>query len=120
MWQVGAMYNSVDLDIDGVDDPDQFGLSGHVKVGSGKVKAQYLYGESPRTTATGLGLTGFTPNVSLSQGVSDPENEVNQFSIGYEHSLSKRTIAHVGYTAYEEDESDVETDAFFAGLIHSF
>jgi predicted porin len=127
MWQVGAMYNSLDLDIDGLDDPDQFGLSGHVKVGAGKIKAQYLYGDSPRASIQQLGtalanpaLQGFTPNITAAAPVSDPENEVNQFSIGYEHSLSKRTIAHVGYTAYEEDESDVETDAFFAGLIHSF
>jgi predicted porin len=127
MWQVGGMYSSLSLDVDGLDDPDQFGLSGHVKVGSGKIKAQYLYGDSPRASVNDLGvalsvagLTTFTPNVSAAANVTDPEDNVNQFSIGYEHYLSKQTTAHVGYTSYETDETNVETDALFAGLIHSF
>jgi predicted porin len=128
MWQAGVMYSSLSLDIDGLDDPDQFGLSGHVKVGgAGKIKAQYLWGESARASIQDLGgalavpaVAGFTPNITAASPVSDPENEVNQFSIGYEHAMSKQTIAHVGYTAYEEDESEVESDAFFLGLIHSF
>ncbi|MET0070624.1 MAG: porin [Candidatus Thiodiazotropha sp.] len=119
MWQVGVMWASMDLDLDGVDDPDFLGLSGHVKVGSGKVKAQYLMGDSTNGGVAGL-VPGFTPNVNVGFPVSDPENDVTQFSVGYEHSMSKRTKAHVGFTSYEEDETDVETDAFFAGLIHSF
>ncbi|MBT2989123.1 MAG: porin [Candidatus Thiodiazotropha sp. (ex Ctena orbiculata)] len=119
MWQVGVMWASMDLDLDGVDDPDYLGLSGHVKVGSGKIKAQYLMGDSTNGGVSGL-VPGFTPNVNVGFPVSDPENEVTQFSVGYEHSMSKRTKAHVGFTSYEEDETDVESDAFFAGLIHSF
>ncbi|MEL0584668.1 MAG: porin [Candidatus Thiodiazotropha sp. (ex. Lucinoma kazani)] len=120
MWQAGIMYSAMDLDISGVDDPDYLGLSGHVKVGSaGKVKAQYLYGESTNGGVSAL-VPGFTPNVNVGMPVADPENEVTQFSVGYEHAMSKRTIAHVGYTSYEEDETDVESDAFFAGLIHNF
>ncbi|WP_316367665.1 porin [Candidatus Thiodiazotropha sp. CDECU1] len=119
MWQAGIMWASMDLDLDGVDDPDFLGLSGHVKVGSGKIKAQYLMGDSTNGGVAGL-VAGFTPNVNVGMPVSDPENDVTQFSIGYEHGLSKRTKAHVGFTSYEEDETDVESDAFFAGLIHSF
>ncbi|MBT2968306.1 MAG: porin [Candidatus Thiodiazotropha sp. (ex Ctena orbiculata)] len=119
MWQVGVMWASMDLDLDGVNDPDYLGLSGHVKVGSGKIKAQYLMGDSTNGGVSGL-VPGFTPNVNVGFPVSDPENEVTQFSVGYEHSMSKRTKAHVGFTSYEEDETDVESDAFFAGLIHSF
>ncbi|MCU7817233.1 MAG: porin [Candidatus Thiodiazotropha sp. (ex Rostrolucina anterorostrata)] len=120
MWQAGVMLASMDLDLDGVDDPDYLGLSGHVKVGAaGKVKAQYLFGDSTNGGVSVL-VAGFTPNVNVGMPVSDPENEVTQFSVGYEHAMSKRTIAHVGYTSYEEDETDVESDAFFAGLIHSF
>ncbi|MEW8470593.1 MAG: porin, partial [Candidatus Thiodiazotropha sp.] len=119
MWQVGVMWASMDLDLDGVDDPDYLGLSGHVKVGSGKIKAQYLMGDSTNGGVSGL-VPGFTPNVNVGFPVSDPENDVTQFSVGYEHSMSKRTKAHVGFTSYEEDETEVESDAFFAGLIHSF
>ena len=120
MWQAGLMYSSMDLDIDGVDDPDFLGLSGHVKLGSaGKVKAQYLMGDSTNGGVAAL-VAGFTPNVNVGMPVTDPENDVTQFSVGYEHAMSKRTKAHVGFTSYEEDETDVESDAFFAGLIHSF
>jgi predicted porin len=120
MWQAGFMYNSMDLDLDGVDDPDYLGLSGHVKVGgAGKIKAQYLMGDSAVGGVTTL-IAGFTPDVNVGLPVSDPEDEVTQFSIGYEHAMSKQTTAHVGYTSYETDETDVEEDAFFAGLIHSF
>jgi predicted porin len=120
MWQAGFMYSSMDLDIDGVDDPDYMGLSGHVKVGgAGKIKAQYLMGDAPNGGVAGL-IAGFTPNVNVGLPVSDPEDDVTQFSIGYEHAMSKQTTAHVGYTSYETDETDVEEDAFFAGLIHSF
>ncbi|MEW8612613.1 MAG: porin [Candidatus Thiodiazotropha sp.] len=119
MWQVGVMWASMDLDLDGVDDPDYLGLSGHVKVGSGKIKAQYLMGDSTNGGVSAL-VPGFTPNVNVGFPVSDPENDVTQFSVGYEHSMSKRTKAHVGFTSYEEDETEVESDAFFAGLIHSF
>jgi predicted porin len=120
MWQAGFIYSSMDLDLDGVDDPDAFGLSGHVKVGgAGKVKAQFLMGDSAPGTVSDL-VAGFTPNVNIGLPVSDPEDEVTQFSIGYEHALSKRTVAHAGFTSYETDESNVEEDAIFAGLIHSF
>jgi predicted porin len=119
MWQAGFMYNSMDLDLDNVDDPDYLGLSGHVKVGSGKIKAQYLMGDSAPDGVTAL-VAGFTPDVSVGMPVSDPEDEVTQFSIGYEHSLSKQTTAHVGFTSYETEETEVESDALFAGLIHSF
>jgi hypothetical protein len=40
--------------------------------------------------------------------------------------MSKQTIAHVGYTTYEEDKprevggKAAEEDAFFLGLIHNF
>lgn len=120
MWQAGVMFASMDLDLDGVDDPDYLGLSGHVKVGgAGKIKAQYLMGDSTNGGVTAL-VPGFSPNVNVGMPVADPENEVTQFSVGYEHAMSKRTVAHVGFTSYKEDETDVESDAFFAGLIHNF
>jgi predicted porin len=97
----------------GLDDSDAVGVSGHVKVGDGKIKAQYLVGDSPIISASAL---GFEPGVKIAGG----DNEVTQFSVGYEHAMSKQTIAHVGFTSYEEDETEVEEDAFFAGLIHSF
>jgi predicted porin len=129
MWQVGGMYNAMDLDLDGVDDPTSMGLSGHLKVGSnGKIKAQYLMADSERAGIADV-LAGFTPNVSISNGVNvdlttltarTEDNDVTQWSIGYEHSLSKRTTLHAGYTAYEEDLTGKEVDALFAGMIHNF
>jgi predicted porin len=114
MWQAGVMFSSMDTDdLLSLDDSDAVGLSGHVKVGAGKIKGQYLMGDSPIISA---GALGFSPAVNIAGG----DNEVTQFSVGYEHGLSKRTIAHVGFTSYEEDETDVEEDAFFAGLIHNF
>jgi predicted porin len=120
MWAVGGMYSSMDLDIPGVNDPDQMGISGHVKVGSaGKVKAQYLMGDSPRGNVTDLGVS-FSPDVTVGLPVSTPENEVTQFSIGYEHAMSARTTLHAGYTKYEEDQTNYEESALFAGMIHNF
>ncbi|PUB83761.1 MAG: porin [gamma proteobacterium symbiont of Ctena orbiculata] len=114
MWQAGVMYAAMDTDdLLSLDDSDAVGVSGHVKVGSGKIKGQYLVGDSPTLSASAL---AFSPGVKISGG----DNEVTQFSVGYEHAMSKRTIAHVGFTNYEEDETDVDTDAFFAGLIHNF
>jgi predicted porin len=131
MWQAGVMFNSWDWD-DVTGDTDSYGLSGHFKVGgSGKIKAQYLFADAPATNANaallavtaGLGVTGatdgFSPNITVS-GDGDADDEVTQFSIGYEHALSKQTTAHVGYTSYETDVTEVESDAFFAGLIHNF
>ncbi|MCU7838749.1 MAG: porin [Candidatus Thiodiazotropha sp. (ex Lucinoma annulata)] len=118
MWQAGVMFSSFDFD-DLAEDSDAVGVSGHVKVGaSGKIKAQYLTADSPRSSVNGVTGAGFSPNVSIPDG-SDG-NDVDQFSLGYEHALSKRTIAHVGYTSYEEDQSGREVDAFFGGLIHNF
>ncbi|MCG8023254.1 MAG: porin [Candidatus Thiodiazotropha endolucinida] len=120
MWQAGVMFASMDLDMDGVDNPDYLGLSGHVKVGgAGKIKAQYLMGDSINGGVSAT-VPGFSPNVDVGMPVADPENEVTQFSVGYEHAMSKRTVAHVGFTSYEEEETDFESDAFFAGLIHNF
>lgn len=126
MWTAGAMFNSWDWD-DAAGDVDSYGLSGSFKIGAnGKIKAQYLTAEAPRSTANGAlaALTsgtvddGFSPNITVSLD-SDADNEVDQFSIGYEHSLSKRTTLHAGYTAYEEDDGK-EVDSIFAGMIHNF
>jgi predicted porin len=121
MWQAGVMYSSMDLDIPGASDPDQMGVSGHLKVGAaGKVKAQYLMGDSPRGNASDAATGTFSPNVTIGLPVSSPENEVTQFSIGYEHALSKRTTLHAGYTAYEEDQTNYEKNVLFGGMIHKF
>jgi predicted porin len=121
VWQAGVMYSSMDFD-GAADDADQVGVSGYFKVGSGKIKAQYLMGDSPTTKVssvlTALGApSDFDPNVKVVEPAGN--NEVEQFSIGYEHSLSKQTTLHAGYTAYEED-SGAEEDTFFAGMIHKF
>jgi predicted porin len=111
IWQAGVMFASMDMD-GLVDDSDAVGVSGHVKVGSnGKIKAQYLVGDTPVFKAP------ISPSVKVAGG---DENEVTQMSVGYEHALSKRTKLHVGYTTYEEDESDEELDTFFGGIIHKF
>jgi predicted porin len=116
MWQAGLMYSSFDFD-DLAEDADAIGVSGHVKVGgAGKIKAQYLTSDAPRGNVSDI--AAFSPDITIPDG-SDG-NDVDQFSIGYEHALSKQTIAHVGYTSYEEDETEAEEDAFFLGLIHSF
>jgi predicted porin len=112
MWQVGAMFSSLDLD-DAGEDADAFGLSGNVKVGgSGKIKAQYLSGDAPVDGAP------ISPSVKVTDGTED--NDVTQWSLGYEHAMSKKTILHVAYTLYEEDESDYEESALLGGLIHKF
>ncbi|MEW8585270.1 MAG: porin, partial [Candidatus Thiodiazotropha sp.] len=112
MWQAGVMFSSLDLD-DAGEDADAFGVSGNVKVGgSGKIKAQYLAGDAP------IGKAPISPGVKITDGTEG--NDVTQWSLGYEHAMSKKTKLHVGYTLYEEDESDYEETAFFGGLIHKF
>jgi predicted porin len=117
MWQVGAMFSSFDFD-DFLEDADAYGLSGNIKVGAnGKVKAQYLAGDAPRGNINDLGVT-FSPNITIPDGTTD--NDVTQYSIGYEHAMSERTILHAGYTAYEEDTTNYEENALFGGIIHNF
>jgi len=146
MWTAGAMFSSLDLDLestlgastDGYES-DAFGLSGSFKIGAnGKIKAQYLSGDGPTSTVNGIvgevvsGLNdgygisatvadGFAPNVS----VAGPIDDTTQFSIGYEHAMSSHTTLHAGYTSYEVDYKDSaakdrEVDAIFAGMIHNF
>lgn len=105
MWQAGVMYSSFDLD-DAGEDSDAVGVSGNVKVGAnGKIKAQYLTADSPVTKVNSV-LEGINPALSFSPNVTSPDgsedNDVTQWSIGYEHKLSKRTKLHAGYTMYEE------------------
>jgi predicted porin len=112
MWQAGVMFSSLDLD-DAGEDADAFGVSGNVKVGgSGKIKAQYLSGDAP------VGKAPISPSVKITDGTEG--NDVTQWSFGYEHAMSKKTKVHVGYTMYEEDESNYEETALFGGLIHKF
>jgi predicted porin len=112
MWQVGAMFSSLDFD-DAGEDADAFGVNGNIKIGgSGKIKAQYLSGDAP------IGKAPIKPSVKVTDGSEG--NDVTQWSLGYEHSLSKQTKVHVGYTMYEEDESEYEENTLFGGLIHKF
>lgn len=112
IWQAGAIFSSLDLDDLG-EDADAWGVSGNLKVGAnGKVKAQYLMGDAPVAKA------GISPSVVLTDGTED--NDVTQWSIGYEYSLSKRTKLHAAYTMYEEDETNYEESALLGGLIHKF
>jgi predicted porin len=126
-WTAGAMWSSMDIDdfdLDGDGTPDgdsdAYGVSGSLKVGaSGKVKAQYLAGESPTISA---GALGFSPAINISDDRlgTAANNDVTQFSIGYEHAMSARTTLHAGYTKYEEDLTNYEESALFAGMIHNF
>jgi predicted porin len=123
-WQVGGIFSSFDFD-DLFEDADAYGLSGSIKVGAnGKVKAQYLASDAPVSSVEGAVLANlaatidFSPNVTTPDGSKD--NDVTQFSIGYEHAMSERTILHAGYTAYEEDTSNKQEDAIFGGIIHNF
>ena len=112
MWQAGAMFSSLDLD-DAGEDADAFGVSGNIKVGAnGKIKAQYLSGDAPVDGAP------ISPSVKVTDGTKD--NDVTQWSVGYEHKLSKRTKLHAGYTLYEEDDTGLEETALFGGLVHKF
>ncbi len=114
-WQAGAMFNGFDFD-DAAEDADSYGLSGHFMVtANDKIKAQWLQGDAPRVNIGDL--VSFSPNITIPDGTDN--NEVTQWSIGYEHNMSKRTILHAGYTKYEED-SDYEESALFAGMIHNF
>jgi hypothetical protein len=121
MWQVGGMFSSFDFD-DAGEDADAYGLSGNLKVGAnGKIKAQYLVGDAPVTKVNKLPIPGgidFSPNITTPDGTTD--NEVTQISVGYEYAMSKRTKLHVGYTTYEEDQTNAEEDTFFGGIIHKF
>jgi predicted porin len=122
IWQAGFMYSSMDFDGAG-DDADQMGVSGYLKVGSkGKIKAQYLTGDSPTTKVNKVlsalsAPADFDPNVKIVEPAAN--NEVEQWSVGYAHNMSKRTTLHAGYTAYEEDTGAKE-DTFFVGMIHKF
>ena len=123
MWQAGVMYSSFDFD-DAAEDSDAIGVSGNIKVGvNGKIKAQYLTADSPVTKVNGV-LEDINPALSFSPNVTTPDgsedNDVTQWSIGYEHALSKRTTLHAGYTMYEEEDSDYEETALFGGMIHKF
>jgi predicted porin len=118
MWQAGAMFSSFDFD-GAAEDADAFGVSGNVKVGAnGKFKLQYLTGDAPVTKVSKVGSISLEPNVKVPDGTTG--NDVTQISVGYEHALSKRTKLHVGYTTYEEDQTNEEEDTFFGGMIHKF
>jgi predicted porin len=118
-WQVGGMFSSMDLDTgEAIGETDAYGVSGNIKVGAnGKVKAQYLIGDSLRANANDHpAVSGFSPNVTVGYG----NDEATQYSIGYEHALSKRTTLHAGYTALETDSKSTDDTALFAGMIHNF
>jgi predicted porin len=114
-WQVGGMIADTSTDdLLGLDDSTAYGVSGHFMVtGNDKIKAQWLNGDSE---PIGTGGLGFSPNVNISGG----DDEVTQWSIGYEHSFSKATYVHAGYTSNELDSRSDDETAFFAGLVHSF
>jgi len=112
-WQAGALYSKMNMD-DLLDDSTAWGLSGHFMITpNDKIKAQYLDGDSPTFKTSVVGLS---PSVQISGG-DDP---VTQWSIGYEHSFSKRTYVHVGYTSYDLDSNPDTQTALFGGLVHSF
>ncbi len=118
MWQLGGMFSSFDFD-NAAEDADTYGMSGNFKVGAnGKIKAQYLVGDAPITKINSLPGVSFSPNITVPDGTMD--NEVTQISVGYEYALSKRTTLHVGYTTYDEDQTNAEEDTFFGGIIHKF
>ncbi len=118
MWQLGGMFSSFDFD-NAAEDADAYGVSGNFKVGAnGKIKAQYLVGDAPITKINSLPGVSFSPNITVPDGTMD--NEVTQISVGYEYALSKRTTLHVGYTTYDEDQTNAEEDTFFGGIIHKF
>jgi predicted porin len=114
-WQVGGIFADTSTDdLLNLDDSTAYGLSGHFMVsGNDKIKAQWLNGDSE---PIGAGAVGLSPNVNISGG----DDEVTQWSIGYEHSFSKRTYMHAGYTNNELDSRNDDESAIFAGLVHSF
>jgi len=116
-WQAGAMYSNFSTDdLGGLDDVTSWGLSGHFMVtANDKIKAQYLSGDAPVAHVNDLGVS-FSPNITVAGG----DDQVDMWSIGYEHSFSKRTYVHVGYTAYSVDSIADDQSAFFGGLVHSF
>ncbi len=112
-WQAGGIIAKCDMD-DIADDATSYGLSGHFMItANDKIKAQWLNGDAP---TFGVGAVGLSPNVKVAGG----DDEVTQWSIGYEHAFSKRTYVHAGYTNYELDSASDDTSALFAGLVHSF
>ncbi len=114
-WQVGGIIADTSTDdLLNLDDSTAYGLSGHFMVtANDKIKAQWLNGDSPTFGTSGAGLS---PNVKISGG----DDEVTQWSIGYEHSFSKHTWVHVGYTNNELDSRNDDVSALFAGLVTSF
>ena len=117
MWQAGVMFASTDADdVLSLDDGDAVGLSGNVKVGPGKIKAQWLQGDQSPTSTAGL----ISPSVDITAVTPGTDLEETQWSIGYEQALSKRTTVHVGYTNNEVEGRDDDTTSFFGGIIHNF
>lgn len=122
-WQVGGIASNMNTDdIPGTDDSTAYGVSGHFMVTpNDKIKGQYLTGDAP---VFSIGALGFSPGVKISLADPDPAVDgpaVDQWSIGYEHSFSKRTYVHVGYTSQSVDLPGADdTTAFFGGLVHSF
>ncbi|MEJ2394393.1 MAG: porin, partial [Candidatus Thiodiazotropha sp.] len=102
-WQAGGIYAKTSTDdILALDDSTAYGLSGHFMVtANDKIKAQWLTGDSPVFGAP------MSPSVKLSGG----EDDIDQWSIGYEHSFSKRTYAHVGYTNISVDSASDDLTA---------
>jgi predicted porin len=121
-WQAGAMYSKMSTDDLSGDDVTSWGLSGHFMVtANDKVKAQYLSGDAPVYKVSDLldqaDLVGsFSPDINITGG----DDQVDMWSIGYEHAFSKRTYVHVGYTSYSQDSIADDQSAFFGGLVHSF
>jgi predicted porin len=117
MFQVGAIYNSFDFDTAGYGDSDAWGLNGAFTfAGNNTIKAEYLQGDSPVIGIDDI-YPGFTPNVNIPNPVED---EVTQWTLGYEYGFSKRTSLYANYNNYDVDSVSDAEGTFSLGMIHSF
>ncbi len=95
---VGGMYATYDADAT-TGDEDTWGLSAKFSMGSNAIKAQYMTSETDTAGA---------------------DFEEDEWSIGFDHSFSKRTTGYVMYNDYETENANSEYDSFTVGVVHKF
>jgi predicted porin len=95
---VGLVYEDQDHAIDDVD-AQRWQLSGSYTFGNNVVKLAYGQNDIDFGTA---------------------DWDIEQWAIGLDHNLSKRTKVYAVYTDVDTDDLDIDWDGFSLGMVHKF
>ncbi len=108
-FHIGYIYEERDIDggaaILGSDDSDSWQLSASYTAGNNVFKI--AYGQ-----ADDWGMDGTKSPYVL--------DDAEQWTVGLDHKLSKRTKLYASYSDFSQDTADSDWDAFSLGIIHKF